>query len=1057
MSDERKKAPVGTQKYWDSTGQYWIKTHDNTPFDNFVAAWIPIPSIPSIFKNKFSDLDQIGSRIVKYKEPIDGDLWLEKEFSDFTTRSGKKFTAEQFKQYSRFQKNSFSYSFNSELTKRYMYDKVDLNAKIAEILVEENDSKKTKLFEEGDREAYRKTIVLSEEEIKEIREGTRREYKEDPSQKLTIEDCEDIEKVLTRVISYLDKGENFEGDQKEIYEKCKGILVNIQSGPYVNINIVRDNMKEALTLMNTHFSDNWGIKESFRKKIEKALGEYIKKYKTQIEKDELEGFQEKLGCSLYTDTNTFYQHLRRSSFFKEIYLENYKGKQIPNPDNKYEDITFIDIDTSTDYNDSTQMVYLDNSGKERRKWVNRRELELLIRQREENLPDIDIPLKLRFENKFSKSLEGSYDELDLTLLETFEKIADYLPEGHLLTNNQLKNLRKENYFSSDNSYAHFDPSKREIFLSSKSIQQSDIGVTDIHNGQEIASVLIHEIGHAVSTKLGRRNSVDYRKFVVECGWSWEQFQYTNDKKGITKHNNFIATGTDPDIKRFGSRGDVNLITEYSHKSPEEAFAEYYSFYSQHKKHIDKFLISKNESTLNQSDAYKFSLGDKTFNSHLALGEERRITRSNLDAIMIDNHRDMGDHIRVGVLDPYYDNLETIKQKDVETPHIAYQKRTTNKKEPLPVFTVFDYHTGKHDLVLEGHDAALHYSNKYLRRLSPTFSISKECYNLLKEKGATYDEIRDYALSKVKDKKMPSVVDTSAAVSNRIRGLKYRGQVISSDVVVKNYNIFSQMKKIWESEELRKALIELGFYESLNSTNMNDQEIEKSIFSAISKFFKPYTEKIKDALDRKKDKQLYADCVIRNTKGEILLLERSYQDDFMPGKWCLPGGKIEDGESPMIAAERELYEETGIDLVERLSFITKIEKEDCIIYYFEGLLENPTPTVLDNEEHYKQQFVNWIELSTYDLIFDLGDVLMNKLNLSIIPNFIVDIKTTDYTNLFKTKEELEKAFNENKISDEEYFLGLKQIRQEAFKVIQKGFDEGLVNEEQYQIAWKKINC
>ena len=44
-------------------------------------------------------------------------------------------------------------------------------------------------------------------------------------------------------------------------------------------------------------------------------------------------------------------------------------------------------------------------------------------------------------------------------------------------------------------------------------------------------------------------------------------------------------------------------------------------------------------------------------------------------------------------------------------------------------------------------------------------------------------------------------------------------------------------------------------------------------------------------------------------GEVLLLLRAREPDA--GAWTVPGGFCEDGEHPMHAAERELYEEVGL--------------------------------------------------------------------------------------------------------------------------------------------------
>lgn len=62
------------------------------------------------------------------------------------------------------------------------------------------------------------------------------------------------------------------------------------------------------------------------------------------------------------------------------------------------------------------------------------------------------------------------------------------------------------------------------------------------------------------------------------------------------------------------------------------------------------------------------------------------------------------------------------------------------------------------------------------------------------------------------------------------------------------------------------------------------------------------------------------AVINNNK--ILLLKRGISAPYNPGRYCLPGGKVEENEDLTYAASRELSEETGISVaVDSLTPVT----------------------------------------------------------------------------------------------------------------------------------------
>ena len=117
----------------------------------------------------------------------------------------------------------------------------------------------------------------------------------------------------------------------------------------------------------------------------------------------------------------------------------------------------------------------------------------------------------------------------------------------------------------------------------------------------------------------------------------------------------------------------------------------------------------------------------------------------------------------------------------------------------------------------------------------------------------------------------------------------------------------------------------------------------------------------------------AGVVIYNDKKEALVLKANYKP-----YWSFPGGWIEDNQTPIQAAVRELSEETGILIIpQRLKFLYIINRVSNImqsyqfIFEYSGMIDDFTSIKLQPEEIDDYKFVSreevLINLNNYDKI------------------------------------------------------------------------------------------
>lgn len=197
----------------------------------------------------------------------------------------------------------------------------------------------------------------------------------------------------------------------------------------------------------------------------------------------------------------------------------------------------------------------------------------------------------------------------------------------------------------------------------------------------------------------------------------------------------------------------------------------------------------------------------------------------------------------------------------------------------------------------------------------------------------------------------------------------------------------------------------------------DKQISKSIYN--------------DIIKAKTGKVRYADVLLfRGSK--LLILQRAGDQGNHTDEWCIPGGHVDAGEDFRTAAQRELLEETGIDIPEDiLTEVAVATGKDFEIHYFVGHVSEETPAfvVVDSEEEIGSAWIEpGTELDDYEFIFDMKDNLKRILGLEQKPSNLIKIQKAYFNGdiseeVFKSyceqhPDEIEKANNKTYFSHKE---------------------------------------
>lgn len=159
---------------------------------------------------------------------------------------------------------------------------------------------------------------------------------------------------------------------------------------------------------------------------------------------------------------------------------------------------------------------------------------------------------------------------------------------------------------------------------------------------------------------------------------------------------------------------------------------------------------------------------------------------------------------------------------------------------------------------------------------------------------------------------------------------------------------------------------------------------------------------------KDNRTQYADTIIIDDENKILFTVRNKNDSFCPGGYCLPGGHIEENETPREAAQRELKEETGIELeLHELVPVGEYVDNKSHIYYF-CVHSNVEPYCLQEEEQEQWEKVPYDEIDKKPLIMNLEN---NLRHLIAIPKAMLNPEVDNAQKLYFDGKKFKKGLED----------------------------------------------
>ena len=106
--------------------------------------------------------------------------------------------------------------------------------------------------------------------------------------------------------------------------------------------------------------------------------------------------------------------------------------------------------------------------------------------------------------------------------------------------------------------------------------------------------------------------------------------------------------------------------------------------------------------------------------------------------------------------------------------------------------------------------------------------------------------------------------------------------------------------------------------------------------------------------------------------KILIVRRSETDQWMPGHYGLPGGKLDPGETPTEALSRECKEEVDLNILpNNFIFLPKVSNNKEHAFFYTTKFSGEPKLDFEHDDF---QWVNPKNLSNYKVVPDLPEIV-----------------------------------------------------------------------------------